>query len=118
MLEKPDPLAAAAHLIAGYHSVFPLSATELEVFYPLICSRLSVSVTNAAYQRQIVPNNAYLQISEQPAWTLLQQLETASPQFVLATFRDVCGFAPAPTDEAVVSWLTQQAGQIKLVIGP
>ena len=118
MLEKPDPLAAAVHLIAGYHPVFPLSATELEVLYPLICTRLSVSVTNAAYQRQIVPDNAYLQISEQPAWTLLHRLETVSPQFALATFRDACGFAPAPTSEAVVGWLTQHVGQIKPIIEP
>ena len=118
MLGKPDPLAAAARLIAGYHTAFPLSVPELEVLYPLICTRLCVSVTNSAYQRQVAPDNAYLLISEQPAWALLEQLATVSPQFALATFRHACGLVPSPTSAAIVDWLEQHVEQIKPVIEP
>lgn len=118
MLEKPDPLAAAAHLIAGYHATFPLSALELEVLYPLICTRLCVSVTNSAYQKKAAPDNVYLLISEQPAWALLEKLAAISPAFALATFRNACGLAPGPTSAVVVDWLKKHAGQIKPVIEP
>lgn len=118
MLEKPDPLAAVAHLVAGYHAAFPLSEPELEVLYPLICIRLCVSVTNAAYQRQAAPDNAYLLISEQPAWALLEQLVSVSPQFALATFRSACGLAPSSTSAAVTDWLKRHRGQIRPIIEP
>ena len=74
MLVKNDPLSAAAQVVAGYHAAFPLSEAELEVLYPLICSRLCISVVNSAYQQKVEPGNAYLTISEKPAWTLLEQL--------------------------------------------
>src|SRR5579859_943461 len=118
MMGKPDPLAAAAHLVAGYHMGFPLSEAELELLYPLICTRLCVSVTNSAYQKRIEPANSYLTISEQPAWTLLEQLAAVPQQFALATFRHACGFAPSPTSEIIVEWLKQHAEQIKPLIEP
>ena len=118
MLEKPDPLAAAVHLVAGYHAAFPLSEPELEVLYPLICIRLCVSITNSAYQRQAASNNAYLLISERPAWALLEQLATVSPQFALATFRHACGLAPSSISAAVIEWLKQHRAQIKPIIEP
>ena len=55
MLDKPDPLAAAAHVVAGYHQVFPLTEQELALLYPLICARLCISVVNSAYQQQVEP---------------------------------------------------------------
>jgi 4-aminobutyrate aminotransferase-like enzyme/aminoglycoside phosphotransferase (APT) family kinase protein len=91
MLSKPDPIAAAAEIVAGYHGVFPLFEEELEVLYPLICARLAVSVTNSAYQRTVEPGNEYLTVSEQPAWELIERLTDVSLEAAFVTFRRACG---------------------------
>ena len=55
MQGKPDPLAAAALVVAGYHAEHPLTEPELAVLFPLICIRLAVSVVNSAEQRASFP---------------------------------------------------------------
>ena len=88
VMEKPDPLSAAAHVVAGYHQALPLTEAELEVLYPLICARLCVSVTNSACQRCAESNNEYLLISERPAWAVLERLDHVSPQLAHYAFRE------------------------------
>ncbi len=44
MLDKSDPIDAAAQLIAGYHAVLPLTGQELEFLPTLIAMRLCTSV--------------------------------------------------------------------------
>ena len=90
MLDMPDPLAAAAHVTAGYHAVYPLTEDELAALYPLMLARLCVSVTNSAYQREVDPENAYLQISDAPAWTLLERLAPVPPTFAHYMLRAAC----------------------------
>jgi 4-aminobutyrate aminotransferase-like enzyme/Ser/Thr protein kinase RdoA (MazF antagonist) len=98
-----DPLASAAEVVAGYHEALPLTDGELEVLFPLICARLCVSVTNSAYQRHVAPENAYLQISDQAAWALLDALEHVQPREAIDAFRAACGFAPHLSDAAIVA---------------
>ncbi len=74
MLGKDDPLAAAAHVIAGYQQAKPLSQIELDVLPVAITARLCVSVTLSAYQQKLEPHNAYLRISEAPAWAVLERV--------------------------------------------
>ena len=45
MLRKDDPLTAFGHVVAGYHSVSPLSPAELAVVYPLAVARLCMQVS-------------------------------------------------------------------------
>ncbi len=118
MLGKADPLNAAAQVVAGYHSAFPLSETELEVLYPLICSRLCISVVNSAYQQKVEPHNVYLTISEVPAWTLLAQLANIHPRLAYYTFRHACGLPPCPSTGALIQWLTSHASTFSSVVEP
>jgi 4-aminobutyrate aminotransferase-like enzyme/Ser/Thr protein kinase RdoA (MazF antagonist) len=118
MLDKPDPLTAAAHVVAGYHSAHPLTEPELVVLYDLICMRLSVSVTNSAYQQRAEPDNAYLVISENPAWALLDKLRHVDPQLAHCTFRKACDLPPSPTAPELVKWLGQHANTFAGVIRP
>lgn len=118
MLGKPDPLAAAAHVVAGYHEAFPLTEQELAVLYPLICARLCISVVNSAYQQKIEPQNDYLTISEQPAWTLLSQLVTVHPRLAHYTFRHACHLTPCPNAGAVVQWLERNPAKLGRVVEP
>lgn len=112
MMNKADPLTAAAQLVVGYHEALPLTEQELAALYPLICARLCVSVVNAAYQRHAAPDNEYLQISQQPAWALLEQLAGIAPAFARYTFRAACGLPPCSQTESVVCWLHDHADQI------
>jgi 4-aminobutyrate aminotransferase-like enzyme/Ser/Thr protein kinase RdoA (MazF antagonist) len=116
MLDKPDPVSAAAHVVAGYHTALPLTEAELEVLFPLICTRLCVSVTNSAYRQSLRPDDEYVTISEQPAWTLLEKLAMVPPSLAHFTFRHACGLSPSPTSEAVVEWLRLHPEQIGRVV--
>ena len=118
MLDKPDPLAAAAPVVQGYHAAHPLAPGEIEAIFPLVCSRLAVSVVNSAYQRRADPANEYLTVSERPAWTLLERLGALHPRFAHYTFRGACGLEPCPSTPAVVSWLRDAAGRIGPLLDP
>src|SRR5436853_4032799 len=118
MLGKAHPRRAAAPVVPGYHEAFPLTDAELAVLFPLICTRLTVSVTNAAYQRHIDPGNEYLTISEGPAWVLLQQLVDIPPQMAHYQFRHACGLSPCPTTPTVTQWLKHHANEFEPVVEP
>ncbi|MBK8986143.1 MAG: phosphotransferase [Chloroflexi bacterium] len=96
MMDKPDPLAAAGHLVAGYHAALPLADLELELLYPLILARICVSVVMSAYQQTLHPDDPYIVISEKPAWALLARLERVQPRLAHYTFRAACGWAAVP----------------------
>ena len=109
LLAKCDPLGTAAQVVAGYHSVFPLTETEIALLFPLMCARLSASVINSAYRRPLEPDDPYVTVSEQPAWAALEQLAAVHPRFAHYTFRRACGLPPAPKSETVVNWLQARA---------
>lgn len=115
-LGKPDPLAASARVVAGYHALHPLSAAEIDLLDALIATRLAVSVVNAAVQRAAVPDNAYLTVSEAPAWEALERLSALPPRLARYVLRDACGLAPVPTAPAVVQWLTEHPGEMGPVV--
>ncbi len=105
MLDKPDPLASAVHVVRGYHEVRPLNELELSFLYPLTLARLAVSVTNSGFEKRLRPDDPYIVVSEAPAWALLEQLEQIHPNFVHYLFRNACGFEPNPTSTRVRKWL-------------
>ena len=56
LLGKPDPLAAAAELVRGYHAALPLDEMEIALLHPLIAARLAVSVVNSALMKRRRPD--------------------------------------------------------------
>jgi 4-aminobutyrate aminotransferase-like enzyme/Ser/Thr protein kinase RdoA (MazF antagonist) len=115
-LAKPDPLAAAARVAAGYHALHPLTEGEVDLLDALIAARLAVSLVNAAVQRATVPGNAYLTVSEVPAWEALERLAALPPRLARYVLRDACGFAAVPTAPTVVQWLTDHPGELGPVV--
>ncbi|HMQ31914.1 MAG TPA: phosphotransferase, partial [Chloroflexaceae bacterium] len=105
LLGKPDPLAAAALVVGGYHRAHPLTDDELAALFPLIGARLAVSVVNSALRRAERPDDPYLTISEAPAWEALERLAAVHPRFAHATLRAACGLPPFPHGERVRAWL-------------
>ncbi len=63
-----DPFAAIVHVTRGYHASFPLEEREIAVLFPLILTRLAVSVTNSAYMASVRPGDHYVTVSEKYAW--------------------------------------------------
>jgi 4-aminobutyrate aminotransferase-like enzyme/Ser/Thr protein kinase RdoA (MazF antagonist) len=118
MLGKPEPLAAAAAVVGGFHDVFPLTDSELEVLYGLACLRLCASVCLSAYRRSIEPEDAYLAISEAPAWAALERLASVHPRFAQYTFRHACGMPACPPGHALARWLRRARTQAAAVVGP
>jgi len=90
MLGKDEPLEAAVAIIKGYHAQLPFNEAEVSALFGFICMRLCMSVCICAHQRSIEPENEYLSISEQPAWTLLKKLKAINPDVALDLFRETC----------------------------
>jgi 4-aminobutyrate aminotransferase-like enzyme len=99
MLGKPDPLAAAAQVIGGYHGANPLTELETELLYYLIGLRLATSVSMSAFQQRMEPETGYLSISEKAAWDMLEALANISPRTARSRFRAACGLPESAGQE-------------------
>src|ERR1051326_4154487 len=97
MLDKRDPIEAAASVIASYHEIYPLTGAEIDVLYILAVTRLCCSVCFAARQTRDAPENEYLNISNAPAWRLLEKLSTIPADWVSQMFRYSCSRPPVKT---------------------
>ncbi len=91
MLDKPDPIRAAAQVVAAYQEVFPLNESEIDVLYTLAVTRLCFSVCIAAKQTRDAPDNEYLNISNQPVWSLLEKLPEILFDWPRRVFRFAAG---------------------------
>ncbi len=105
ILGKKDVLRAAGAVIAGYHEVFPLQEVEIAALYNLIGMRLAVSVTNSAHRKKIKAEDAYVTVSEAPAWEALERLAKIHKRFAHYTFRQACGLSAVPQNEKIKRWL-------------
>lgn len=116
LLDKPDPIAAAAHVVSGYHEILPLREIELEVLFYLTCMRLCVSVCKAAHNKKHEPADAYLTVSEEAAYHALARLHGISANFACYTFRQACGLPPCPKSSQVVGWLKNHTDKFASVV--
>ena len=103
-MDKPDPLAVISQMTRGYHQQFPLQEVEAEVLFPLIVARLLISVVCSAQNMVANPENVYLQISDRPAWDLLEKLHRIAPMLAHCTIREACSWPPHPHAELFVNW--------------
>jgi Ser/Thr protein kinase RdoA (MazF antagonist) len=73
-LDAPDPDRVIALVRAGFEAARPLDADEAAVLVDLVALRLATSVALSAHQSRLDPDDAYLTVSEAPAWALLARL--------------------------------------------
>lgn len=100
LLGKHDPVAAAAQVVKGYHETLGLEPAEVDLVHDLVLLRLCASVTFSAVQRRSDPGNAYLVISERPAWEALERLATIPPGRARAGYLEACAMERYSTDAA------------------
>ncbi|MCA9996606.1 MAG: aminotransferase class III-fold pyridoxal phosphate-dependent enzyme, partial [Anaerolineales bacterium] len=116
MMDKDDPLAAAAHVVAGYHAVYPLTEAEIATLFPLIALRLCSSVAHSAYRATVEPDDAYQTIHQQKGWDLLEKLAAIPPRPAHYRLRHACGLPPCPQTAEITAWLQANPGSISPVV--
>lgn len=107
VLNKPEPLAAAAAVAGGYSDVYPLTRDELEALWGLVLLRLCMSVCLAAHQQQQRPDNQYLEISQSSIIKSLPHLMSIDWRVAADTFRKACGADQVPSKPIDASGLTE-----------
>jgi 4-aminobutyrate aminotransferase-like enzyme/Ser/Thr protein kinase RdoA (MazF antagonist) len=94
LLDEPEPWAAGATIVAAYHTRRPLSATELELLYPLITARLAVSLVTSAQRRRIDPTRAAWFVTEARAWAFMERHGRLDPTAVADALARHTGLRP------------------------
>ncbi len=116
VLGQEDPIAALSSLVKGYHKNIALSEEEISLIYPLLLTRLGVSVTNSAIIKQERPDDQYVVISEAPAWDFLEKARALDPAFVTAHLRAACGLEPLAELEQVKVWLLKHRDEFSPIL--
>lgn len=88
LLDKTDPLASALTIASAYHRCYPLEAVEIDSLYPLMTSRLCMSVCYAAHNARAKSDDAYQLVTAAPAWKLLHRLRELPASKVREAFGD------------------------------
>src|SRR5262245_42521348 len=109
ILNKPDPLAAAAEIVKGYHAEYALTEDETAALFGLARLRLCMSVCIGAHQRRQRPDDDYLNISQRPIRDALPKLAQIHPRFAEAVFRHACCRPPTPDSGPVIEWVRANA---------
>jgi 4-aminobutyrate aminotransferase-like enzyme/Ser/Thr protein kinase RdoA (MazF antagonist) len=118
MLDRADPVEAAARVTAGYHAAHPLTEPELDALWALARLRLAVSVVLAHRQRRARPDNDYLSVTEDAAWRLLERSEGVHPRLAACVLREACGLEPHPRGGRVREWLEGHRGEAAPLLDP
>ena len=116
ILDQDAPLDVAGRIAAAYHRVFPLQSDELDLLFDLMAMRLVTSVTLSASRRERVKDNAYLNISEAPAWAALARLRRMDPALATGLLRHACGFEAAPGARRAIAWIERNRGKLAPVL--
>jgi Ser/Thr protein kinase RdoA (MazF antagonist) len=90
MLDADDPIGVAGTIAAGFHETCPLTSDEIAVLVELAIARLTTSVVLSAHQARLDPSDAYLTVSEEPAWRLLDRLLAIPPEVAAGRIADAC----------------------------
>jgi len=88
-LDAPDPFRVIRVIRAGFETELTLTPQERGLIVELVALRLATSVALSAHQSRLDPDDAYLTISEAPAWALLATLREIEPAAAAAAVIEV-----------------------------
>jgi 4-aminobutyrate aminotransferase-like enzyme/Ser/Thr protein kinase RdoA (MazF antagonist) len=115
-LDHPCPERAIATLVAGYHSVTPLSGSQVDMLWPLIQTRLAVSVVNSALVAKDRPDDPYVVVSQAPAWRYLERARGIPDSLVAARLRSACGLPVSDAAGRILYWLDESRGSFAPIV--
>ena len=79
-LGKDEPLEPIAQVLKGFQAIFPLTEDGLLSVVYLVCIRSCITVTMAAYRKQLFPENKYISVTEDQAWNFLKKMQNENLQ--------------------------------------
>ncbi len=89
VLNCNNPLDRLESFLGGYSAVCELVDAEFDILWPLLLTRLAVSVTNAALMKQQKPEDPYVTVTEAGAWRLLERIDTYDAAAIVTRLRRV-----------------------------
>ncbi len=116
VLDNPNPEAALAALVSGYHAANPLMPQEVDLVWPLLRARLAVSVVNSTLMAADNPDDPYVTISQAPAWRFLE-IHGLHGGLITARLRAACGLPVIDGAERVTAWLDSARGSFAPLMG-
>ena len=116
-LEHPRPERALAAFVAAYHRVTPLDGAQVDLIWPLLLTRLAVSVVNSAVMQRDRPDDPYVIVSQAPAWSFLERTRDIDEHLMSARLRSACGLPATDAAARVMSWLGEARGCFAPVMG-
>ncbi len=94
MLEKSDPIGTAEAVIRGYHDIYPLERSEIELLPQLIPVRWATNVCNTAEARFKGGHLEHKLIHEKKVQNILQRWFIFNPVEIQNRFLTAAGFKP------------------------
>ena len=115
MLRQDDPLEAAARVVAGFHSVVPLTEVEISVVFPLAGARLCVNATTWT-RRTTESHHPYGHDRMRHTWPTLREVATIPPVLAEERLRTACGLERPRMDP--LDWTDMIAAQAPAAVLP
>ena len=115
-LDKVNPLDSIGNVLNGFNQVLPVNESEITMVFPLVIARLCMSVSISAYQQSQNPDNAYLAVSEESAWSALEALSKIPMDFAEAALRQHCGLEPIAQNAKVTEWCRQNRENFSRIV--
>jgi len=108
LVDDPEPIATAAEITAGYHSVIPLEDEEIRLIPDLAATRCAMYVAVAHWRvREHPENTAYIMAGVEQSATLLDQMREWGAERMHAALRRACA-APATGADADASLVSER----------
>ncbi|MCP5089241.1 MAG: aminotransferase class III-fold pyridoxal phosphate-dependent enzyme [Rhodobacteraceae bacterium] len=116
VLDHDTPEALLSALVAGYHDTHPLTASEVDLIWPLLRMRLAVSIVNSTLESAENSADPYVTVSQAPAWRFLEG-NTINPGLLRARLRVACGLPVTDGAAEVLEHLDNERGSFAPLFG-
>ncbi len=105
ILEKEHPLRVCFHFLKGYSKTRLPGEAELAVLFPLIKTRLAVSIAISSKRQLDEPDDPYIVISQKPAISALKKLDKIPDDLAHAFLRVACAYPATDQIEHVLHFI-------------
>jgi 4-aminobutyrate aminotransferase-like enzyme/Ser/Thr protein kinase RdoA (MazF antagonist)/murein DD-endopeptidase MepM/ murein hydrolase activator NlpD len=116
VLDQEHPLRVLETLVAGYHGLSPLTGKQIDMIWPLLLTRLSVSIVSAIIASRGRPDDPYLTVSMAPAWRFVEQAGDWNRALVTGRIRAACGLPVSDGAAATSAFLEGRRGDFAQVL--
>jgi 4-aminobutyrate aminotransferase-like enzyme/Ser/Thr protein kinase RdoA (MazF antagonist) len=117
VLDQTQPIEMLSAFVAGYHGGCPLSETEIGLVWPLMMTRLGVSLVNSALMKQQRPDDPYVTISEAPARAFMLQAASRTAAEIEMRLLVATGMDVTPGAAHVSAWIAANRDSFAPVMG-